>query len=181
MRPEEMRDDIPADVRSALARAMHGPGAWVNLQAELRDTLRSKPRTVHLPAADLPAPLEEVPEKGEVWTVSHAAIGVACLGSESSNAKHAVEFGLAFATLEDAEAWLAHMQSWNRPGADWTPHTPGDPMPCDGEAVVDIRLRNGQVLRGCPANHNGWQRLDDDYLHEFDITAWRYAREEDEE
>jgi hypothetical protein len=70
------------------------------------------------------------------------------------------------------------MQSWNRPGADWTPHVPGDPMPCDGEALVDVRYRDGDVSRSDHADHYSWQRLDEDRPHDFDITAWRYAREE---
>ena len=179
MKPEEMRDDIPEDVREALARAMHGPGAWVNLQAELRNTIRPKPRTVRLPAADLPAPLKEVPEDGWAWVLAQDMPG-GIRKATGSALKSAISHGSAWATEADAEAWLAHIQSWRnpRPGADWTPHTPGDPMPCDGEALVDVRFRDGYVSRSDHADHYSWQRLDEDRPHDFDITAWRYAREE---
>ena len=179
MKPEEMRDDIPMDLREALAAVLKGQSLTEYEQSRdrLRDALRPKPRTVHLCEADLPAPLEEVPEDRVVWSIDALDLGgVRRIYGEAQY--RAIALCLAFATQEDAEAWLAHLQSWwKRPGADWTPHAPGDPMPCDGNALVDVRLRDGRVLRCCPADSNGWGRLDDDRTHDFDIIAWRYARE----
>ena len=53
-----------------------------------------------------------------------------------------------------------------------------DDIPMDvREALVDVRFRDGDVSRSDHADHYSWQRLDEDRPHDFDITAWRYARE----
>lgn len=63
-------------------------------------------------------------------------------------------------------------------GHVWTEHTPGDPMPCDGEVVVCVLLRFRRELRQPPLNpkHHaktwGWGRQDD---HAAEIVAWRPA------
>jgi hypothetical protein len=165
MKPEEMRADIPMDVREALGRVLSKQTIGDELAA-LRSVLCPKPRTVHLPAAELPRPLEEVPEAGEVWAIDGS--GEDAVWQTQAGAYDAVNNGFAWATQAEAEAWLRHLQSWKnrRPGDDWTPHTPGDPMPCDERAMVVVELPwvsveerrptladadgNGRVLWGGP-------------------------------
>jgi hypothetical protein len=180
MKPEEMRDDIPKDVREALAAMFRQNTVWFGEAEKVMQTIRAKPKTVRLPAADLPRPLEEMPESGGVWTVEPAhPWGVRDLNRGGESARVAIDRGLAWATRKEAEQWLAHLKSWKnpRPGDDWTPHTPGDPMPCDGEAFVDVRFRDGDVVLSKTADCYDWSALLVDELYPCEITAWRYARE----
>jgi hypothetical protein len=66
-----------------------------------------------------------------------------------------------------------------RPGDDWTPHTPGDPMPCDGGATVQYQMRDGTTSRRPEkAKALDWRSL---LGAEWEIIAWRYYAREDEE
>ena len=62
-------------------------------------------------------------------------------------------------------------------GHTWTKHTPGDPMPCDGNTPVEVFLRlalsSSEYLRATlPAKLWNWGRID----YEGDeIIGWRYA------
>jgi hypothetical protein len=181
MKPEEMRDDIPMDVREALIAVLKGQSLTEYEQSRdrLRDALRPKPRTVHLCEADLPAPLEEVPEDRVVWSIDALDLGgVRRVYGEAQY--RAIALCLAFATQEDAEAWLAHLQSWrpHRPGGvDWTPHTPGDPMPCDEYSRVDYCIRRGNIISDKRAGSLDWSTRT---FCDHRIAAWRYAREGEE-
>jgi hypothetical protein len=182
MKPEEMRDDIPMDVREALAAIVRDlPCAPDSVLGQIKSALRAKPRTVKLPAADLPAPLEEVPEDGQVWCLDSTYPGALIFWPATHrHSLQAVYNGLAFATREEAEAWLTHLQSWRipRPGDDWTPHTPGDPIPCDGEAIVQYQMRDGTTSRRPEkAKALDWRSL---LGAEWEIIAWRYYAREGE-
>ena len=49
----------------------------------------------------------------------------------------------------------------------WTRHTPGDPMPCDGEAVLDIIYYDQSVNTSWEAESINW---------DFEgMIGWRYA------
>ena len=57
----------------------------------------------------------------------------------------------------------------------WHLHKPGDPMPVDGETVVEVRYRNG-VTDVDRAGQYSW-----DYVNErYSIIAYRYAKPADE-
>jgi hypothetical protein len=56
---------------------------------------------------------------------------------------------------------------------DWIPHTPGDPMPCDGNLLVEVRFERGLIDDGFPAKSWVWGRQEGGYS----IVAWRPARE----
>jgi hypothetical protein len=58
-----------------------------------------------------------------------------------------------------------------QPDADgWIPHVPGDPMPCDGDALVDTRFKCGQESTGKELAKNfDWKWNG----KSFAIAAWR--------
>jgi hypothetical protein len=51
----------------------------------------------------------------------------------------------------------------------WIPHVSGDLMPCNGDAVVDVKFNCGKVNVGNVASYWGWRGGDCDY----NISAWR--------
>jgi uncharacterized protein YodC (DUF2158 family) len=56
-------------------------------------------------------------------------------------------------------------------GKTWTRYTPGDPMPCDGEAMVEVCI--GEDLRKRPADKAinwNWEKW-------TPVRGWRYADE----
>jgi len=56
------------------------------------------------------------------------------------------------------------------PDADgWIPHSPDDPMPCDEDAIVDVKFYIGKVNEGKVASMWGWSGGRGAYS----ITAWR--------
>lgn len=58
-------------------------------------------------------------------------------------------------------------------GKTWTKHKAGDPMPCDGEAMVEVLL-GGEILgRRAIAKVLRWES----YTPSADIIGWRYADE----
>lgn len=59
-------------------------------------------------------------------------------------------------------------------GKTWTWHRPGDPMPCDSEANVEVILRGGRDGEG-QAHVGVWNVLPD--TPELEILGWRYADE----
>ena len=59
-------------------------------------------------------------------------------------------------------------------GKTWTWHRPGDPMPCDGEAEIEVTLRGGRDGGGL-ARVGHWNTLPD--APELEIIGWRYADE----
>ena len=65
-------------------------------------------------------------------------------------------------TIGDAQNW-----------ADgWIPHTPGDPMPCDGSIKVFRRWRNGKETQSADyARDRDWGENNSEYA----ITAWKPA------
>ena len=57
-------------------------------------------------------------------------------------------------------------------GKTWTRHKPGDPMPCDGEAIVDILLRGNTLGSTLKAKNCYW---DTNLASYAQIIGWRYA------
>jgi hypothetical protein len=53
----------------------------------------------------------------------------------------------------------------------WIPHTPGDPMPCDGDALVDYRMRVKQADFPSSARYIDWGICDG--ISAAEIIAWR--------
>lgn len=56
----------------------------------------------------------------------------------------------------------------------WIPHTPGDPVPCDGDLKVTLHLRDGSHTfkeKGCPANQLNWKVMPS--FPENEILAWK--------
>ena len=54
----------------------------------------------------------------------------------------------------------------------WIPHTPGDPMPCDGSIKVFRRWRNGKETQSADyARDRDWGENNSEYA----ITAWKPA------
>jgi hypothetical protein len=54
-------------------------------------------------------------------------------------------------------------------GREWIPHIPGDPMPCDGEMLVDIKIQGGASYADQAAIETDWS----DCFRP--VTAWRPA------
>jgi hypothetical protein len=113
MKPEEIRDDIPEDVREALAEF------WSEYETDLaadtrklRAVTRKRPRTVVIPRAEIPAPLTEVPESGCVWVPQvpgYAKAGPFRCGGP--DARRAVDNDIAYATEADAQRALDAMMA----------------------------------------------------------------------
>jgi hypothetical protein len=65
--------------------------------------------------------------------------------------------------------------------SDWIPHTPGDPMPCDGGMEVFVNLRGENELlekfEKAPANQYVWAALNG---ADWEIVAWKPANPESE-
>lgn len=57
-------------------------------------------------------------------------------------------------------------------GKTWTRHRPSDPMPCDGEAEVDILLRDNTLGSALKAKNRWW---DTNLSSSAQIIGWRYA------
>lgn len=61
-------------------------------------------------------------------------------------------------------------------GFEWFKHVPGDPMPCDGDAVVCVLLEQGgfgHSPQGAEASQWRWSN----FLSVSNIIGWRYAEE----
>lgn len=67
---------------------------------------------------------------------------------------------------EDSTTFEAH-------GHTWTRHTPGDPMPCDGDRVVVLLFQSGRQSVAAPASVWAWG----DTFHD---KGWRFAYQEPE-
>ena len=57
-------------------------------------------------------------------------------------------------------------------GLTWIPHTPGDPMPCDGEKEVRALLRNGAHGQ---LKANQWRWGSFNRRNSAEIIGWNYA------
>ena len=68
-----------------------------------------------------------------------------------------------------AETFTAHSKTWFR-------HTPGDQMPCDGDARVDLLLKDTSApgAVNCPAKFLNWTS---EISESFQIIGWRYTAE----
>lgn len=53
----------------------------------------------------------------------------------------------------------------------WTRHKVDDPMPCDYDAIVDLKLRNGCLVIAARANNKYWGNDGN-----FTITHWRHTK-----
>lgn len=62
-------------------------------------------------------------------------------------------------------------------GLKWILHTPGDPMPCDGEKMVRVLqaaeyIKEWDYIRtASPAKHWKWE----DYCNKSNILGWNFA------
>ncbi|MEE4301757.1 MAG: hypothetical protein V2J24_20130 [Pseudomonadales bacterium] len=112
MTPDELRDDIPADVREALAELANTYGGMHLGEARDRITalIRKRPATVVIPRAEIPAPLEEVPESGVVW-VPRIAPDVGIARWVGRLAQEAVAHDIAYGTEADARRALDAMMA----------------------------------------------------------------------
>jgi len=108
MNIDEIRDDIPADVREALVELVNTYGG--THLGEARDRIaaliRKQPRTEVIPRAVVPAPLTEMPESGSVWTFEIGPRNSTTLVPSALGASTAVRYGRAYATQADAQAVL---------------------------------------------------------------------------
>jgi hypothetical protein len=112
MKPEEIRDDIPEDVREALASIIAGlPCAPGSVLAQIQDAIRKRPATVIIPRAEIPAPLTEVPESGEVWVLIVDPYMQQPSKVSGDTAAQAVENRIAYATEADAQRALDAMMA----------------------------------------------------------------------
>lgn len=78
-------------------------------------------------------------------------------------------------STDEAEKWLRAYAPEKLTAQDdnqWIPHD-GGPMPCDGKLVVDVKLHDGNVLRGTAITFR-WRPSVQSYAR--DITAWRPAK-----
>jgi hypothetical protein len=55
---------------------------------------------------------------------------------------------------------------------EWIPHTPGDPMPCEGRALVRIMTRNTETCKR-EADSFSWNCLKS--FSSWEIIGWNYA------
>jgi len=102
--------------------------------------------------------------------------GMALSGELASSNEYQEPANIALWTYRVADAMLAERERTEpveaKPGDDWTPHD-GGPMPCDGNAMVDVRCRNGDE------NTDGYCALGWRWKHTGkydDIIAWRYYK-----
>jgi uncharacterized protein YodC (DUF2158 family) len=61
-------------------------------------------------------------------------------------------------------------------GKTWTRHTPGDPMPCDGERMVEVLFSDQSKSTASRAGKD-WVWEDSGPTFDDNITCWRYADE----
>jgi hypothetical protein len=54
---------------------------------------------------------------------------------------------------------------------EWISHKPGDPMPCDGETVIEVQMRSGIVSNSSRALLWSWEETGRAHT----ILAWRPA------
>jgi len=58
-------------------------------------------------------------------------------------------------------------------GLTWIKHTPGDPMPCDGDAMLHYVMRCAASQRPSPAHDIDWKTCA--YSPKTEVIGWRYA------
>jgi hypothetical protein len=76
--------------------------------------------------------------------------------------------------LKAADAMLLERRKRMAPARverDWITHKPGDPMPCDGEMLVEVWLQND--AKGTD-QAKGWQ-WNGGKIRNWDVIAWRPA------
>lgn len=66
------------------------------------------------------------------------------------------------------EAAKSEPETFQAHGKTWTRHTPGDPMPCDGEAMVECLFDGNRLIE--PDKGRRWY-----WGENTTIEAWRYA------
>lgn len=133
---------------------------------------------IRMPATAVEAELEVVHDGGEVFLIdpyfalkaAHAAGKVIEVaekrfgGWSPVKENHNWTFPVEEYRIKPETTFEAH-------GQTWTKHTPGDPMPCDGEALVFVTSDNPDVLR-CASKARDWHW---GTKTEAKITGWRYA------
>jgi hypothetical protein len=94
-------------------------------------------------------------------------------------AAHACGIGLTFEgdrklIANSADAMILERRKRMAPEKverEWMPHNPGDPMPCDGEMLVEVWLQND--AKGTD-QAKGWQ-WNGGKIRNWDVIAWRPA------
>jgi hypothetical protein len=109
MKPEEIIDEIPENVREALASVFSKPCVGDELK-RLFLAVRKRPATVIIPRAEIPAPLTEVLASGAVWA-PYVAICARVVRWTGKLAQKAVDNGIAYATAADAQRALDAMMA----------------------------------------------------------------------
>lgn len=83
-------------------------------------------------------------------------------------------------SIRDDEGFMHHLGDWDvhftrierevfeAQGFEWFKHVPGDPMPCDGDAVVELLFRGGSISAAFPASVWSWDAA-------YEEKGWRYA------
>jgi hypothetical protein len=93
-----------------------------------------------------------------------------------------------------ADSWVEQVIDWDVPILDdlilrttrplvftherkeWTYHRPGDPMPCDGESIVEVLFGNGLVGGKSKACELHWRVENGKQLEDYhSIIGWHYA------
>jgi hypothetical protein len=79
--------------------------------------------------------------------------------------------------LEPQTEWQAlQAPTFEAHGFTWTKHVPGDPMPCDRDALVHCYVKeNGGLEVSSPGTGKTWWWTDEG--DETDIIGWRFAEE----
>lgn len=133
---------------------------------------------IRLPATAVKAELEVVHDGGEVFLIdpyfalkaAHAAGKVIEVAEKRFGGWNPVKENHNW-TFPVEEYRIKPESTFEAHGQTWTKHTPGDPMPCDGEALVFITSDSPDVLR-CASLACDWHW---GTKTKAKITGWRYA------
>ncbi len=114
------------------------------------------------------------PEEAAAWDMYVAAVIAHPEMYEDSDA-----MSLADAMLIERRKRMAPAES--KPEREWLVHKPGDPMPCDGETLVEVKMGNenyqSPTILASHAKKFNWTFVNDlmSDRSSYHIIAWRPA------
>lgn len=162
-----------ADIGAKAAQRIHSCRSYVSVNPELGSYVtdiegREAFAKAVLDAVGYKLPVDPEREAFDAWITANPS------RSSNDDLFDAWKAGRAARLSKPApETFEAH-------GLTWFKHTPGDPMPCDGDAVVDVLWRNElPPYKMTTVAHDGDTARNWDWSmtksgHE-DVVGWRYA------
>lgn len=127
-----------------------------------------------LDAVGYKLPVDPEREAFDAWMKEHESVdltyfeawkaGRAAMLAEQVN--HEVVMPHPDSAKPQPETFEAH-------GLTWIKHTPGDPMPCGGDAMLHYVMRCAASQRPSPAHDIDWKTCA--YSPKTEVIGWRYA------